>query len=213
MTASLFASDSAMLERMQRDWMYQDHGLDVSACFVSADTNAVEAAMLQKVLDELDAAKVDTQSLRDEAASLQSVPGNDVRWKTLYFKACELRRQTRLVPLLAKAQKIIYTKHCLLSGLAHYAYTDELTDQQSKEKDGYIERIADLRPGAQLCLMTVHPDGSVSNEVLLENAFGMIRDPNLSFDGTKIVFSMRKDYKNDDFHLYMMDLNTVVSSE
>jgi hypothetical protein len=187
-------------QRLFRDWMYQDHGFKLEGCFTSTENAAAETTMLQKILAELETGGFDIFPLRKEFETLLSVPGSDPRWKELYFKACRLRRQLRLASLAEKTPKIVYTKHCVLSGPVHYSWTDELTDQQ------YTERIRDFRPGAKLCMLTVHSGGSVSNEILLEKHNGMIRDPNISYDGTKIIFSMRDNYETDDFHLYTMDL-------
>jgi hypothetical protein len=188
-------------QRLHRDWIYQDHGLKPENCFTSKDNSVNETIMLQKVFAELDAGQVDTKLLRKKIEELELVPSNDFRWKELYLKACQLRRQLRLASLAEKTPKIVYTKHCVLSGPVHYSWTDELTDQQ------YTERIRDFRSGAKLCMMTIQSDGSVTNKILHEKLNGMIRDPNISYDGTKIIFSMRDNYETDDFHLYMMDLN------
>jgi hypothetical protein len=82
---------------------------------------ATESAMLRKVLDELEVRGVDTKLLQDEEKLLQNVSGNDPRWKMLYLKACELRRQQRLAHWIQQNGidgqiKIVYTKHCVLSG-------------------------------------------------------------------------------------------------
>jgi tricorn protease-like protein len=49
-----------------------------------------------------------------------------------------------------------------------------------------------------------HSDGVV--ETLLATTEGVIRDPDVHWDGRKIVFSMRKDM-NDSYHIYEMDVN------
>ena len=46
-------------------------------------------------------------------------------------------------------------------------------------------------------------DGSV--RTLLETSQGLVRDPELNFDGTKVIFSYRKD-SDDDYHIY--EINT-----
>ena len=42
-------------------------------------------------------------------------------------------------------------------------------------------------------------------QTLLDCPEGIIRDPEISYDGTKVLFSMRKDI-NDDYHIYEMNL-------
>lgn len=45
-------------------------------------------------------------------------------------------------------------------------------------------------------------------ETLLTDGDGVYRDPNLHFDGQHLLFSWKKSAKDDDFHLYEMDLKT-----
>lgn len=45
-------------------------------------------------------------------------------------------------------------------------------------------------------------------ETLLTDEEGVVRDPNLHFDGQHLLFSWKKSRKEDDFHLYEMDLKT-----
>ena len=102
--------------RLQRDWMYQDCGLenismvantvgsadmdklgpDIAKCFSSKKDSAFEQTMIQRVLAELKQYKVDTTLLSQQAEALSPVPGSDARWKELYFTACRQRRQERL---------------------------------------------------------------------------------------------------------------------
>ena len=86
------------ISRLQRDWIYQDHGLKSSECFVAADGNDVERAMVCKVLAELTARGVATDALEKSLAVFMEGkrPGNDPAWKALYLRACEMRRRERL---------------------------------------------------------------------------------------------------------------------
>ncbi|MDO5582412.1 MAG: hypothetical protein Q4G69_14915, partial [Planctomycetia bacterium] len=92
-------------------------------------------------------------------------------------------------------------KHSVIGAGTMLGGTEYLTDTQ------YMDPNPDFRPGSQLCQLTIHPNGSITNEILLETKEGFIRDPNLSFDGKTLVFSMRKNHKDDDFHLYSMTLD------
>ncbi|MDR3232207.1 MAG: hypothetical protein LBT46_00820 [Planctomycetaceae bacterium] len=198
------ASSPFPIERLYQDWMYQDHGLKINDCFQSSENAKIESAMVQKVLSE-----VDDKSLAETAKTLESVAGNDPRWKELYIKSCELRRQKRIAILIGKKKEtttqtpfnLVYAKHSVMGGLAHYSWTDDLTDQQR------VMRYGDLRPGAQLCLLTINADGKIENKVLFETKTGLLRDPAVSYDATKIVFSMRNSFDEDDYHLYVMDLS------
>ena len=48
----------------------------------------------------------------------------------------------------------------------------------------------------------------VTEEELIKSATGVLRDPDVSEDGTKIVYSFKENSDNDDFHLYEYDLTT-----
>ncbi len=206
--------------RLERDWMYQDCGVentsivansvsspkpdeigpDISRCFSSKTNSAFEQAMVRGVLSELKQRDVDTARLSQQVATLSSVPGNDARWKELYFSACRQRRQERLKTVRQWASRFVYVKHHVFGGWTHTTPTDDLSDEQ------FYERNPDFREGAQLCLATINNDGTVTNEILIDKPHGMIRDPNLSFDAKTLIFSMRDSFQADDNHLYKMNL-------
>lgn len=205
--------------RLQRDWMYQDCGVenvsmvansvgsdrsdtigpDISTCFTSKTDSTCERAMLRRVLEELKRSAVDTCQLAQRAEALAAAPGNDPRWRQLYFDACRERRRERLKAVRHWTSQFIYTKHFVLGG-SQFEPTEDMSDEQ------WHEGIPARYEGSQLCLATIHEDGAVSNEVLIDKPRGVIRDPNLSFDGTTLIFSMRDNFKTDDYHLYRMDL-------
>ena len=61
--------------------------------------------------------------------------------------------------------------------------------------------------GASLRKVHFNSDGTVKQvDKLLELPRGVVRDPEVSFDGEKIVFSMRRN-KDDDYHIYEIDSN------
>ncbi|HJP36116.1 MAG TPA: hypothetical protein QF901_09000, partial [Gammaproteobacteria bacterium] len=80
------------------------------------------------------------------------------------------------------------------------AYTEDLSDT------AYRERSSDYRMGASLCLLQLNADGTTSVETLYESPAGVIRDPDISYDGERILFSSRSSNKEDDYHLYEMDV-------
>ncbi len=206
--------------RLKRDWMYQDCGVknvsmvanstsslrkdpigpDISTCFSSKSNSEFEQAMVERVLQELKQRQVDTTELCGQKEALSSVPGNDPRWKELYFAACQERRQQRLKTVRQWATQFVYVKHHVLGSWTHASATDNVSDEQ------FYERNPDFREGSQLCLATINEDGTVTNEVLIDKPEGLIRDPNLSFDAKTLVFSMRENFQTDDYHLYKMDL-------
>jgi hypothetical protein len=215
-SASISAADHISLEaergtkppypeaRLHRDWIYQDFGPSVQECFSDAGSSHREQQMVQRVLEELDPSSSEISQLREARSNLinDRVPGVDPRWREIYLRACQLRRQVRLSVLQTHTTQVVFTKHYFLSGVVHYAWTDHITDQQ------YSERNSDYRMGASLHLLKLDKEGGVSVETLLEAPSGIIRDPNVSYDGNRIVFSMRENDTHDDYHLYVMDVRT-----
>ena len=195
-------------EVMEKDWMMQDHGPDVSACFRSGDGAAIESAMVEKVLLELErrGARQAAGEFRRKMEQLrtQNLPGNNPAWRTLYRRACRLRRIERLGPLVAAYPRIVYTKHYNLGG-SHYAYTENPTDSQYPERK---RGNADWRMGAALCVLEVSADGSTRSRTLLEEPDGLIRDPDVSYDGKRVLFSRRDTAYEDDFHIYELNVET-----
>jgi hypothetical protein len=194
------------ISRLQRDWIYQDHGLKSGDCFVSAESNDVEQAMVRRVLDELKARGVTTGAWEKSVAGLVEgkQAGKASAWKDLYFRVCEVRRRQRLKLFDKQPREFIYVKHFVFGDCqAMFAMTDHLTDAVFRECG------RDYRTNSQLCRMTINGDGTVSTEVLLDCPEGVVRDPCVSFDGKTVAFSMRRTGQDgdDDFHLYLMDLS------
>ncbi len=192
--------------RLQRDWIYQDYGPKSGDCFVATDGNDVERAIVRKVLAELKARSGAVDRLEASLAGLVQgeKPGSDSAWRELYFLACEMRRKARLRVFDDYPREFVYAKHFVFGDCqAMFAMTDHLTDAVFRECG------RDYRLGSQLCRMTIHEDGSVSTEVLLDCPEGVVRDPCVSYDGTSLAFSMRKTSHDgdDDFHLYVMNLS------
>ncbi|NLS91430.1 MAG: hypothetical protein GXX96_04505 [Planctomycetaceae bacterium] len=194
------------VSRLQRDWIYQDHGPKSGDCFVAKAGSGIEQAMVRKVLAELKARNVAVDPLETSLATLvkDNKPGNDPAWKRLYLQACEIRRKERLKVFDNHPREFIYAKHFVFGDCqAMFAMTDHLTDAVFRECG------RDYRMGSQLCKMTVHENGTVSTELLLDCPEGVVRDPCVSYDGGTLAFSMRKTSHDgdDDFHLYVMNLS------
>ena len=191
--------------RLIRDWMYQDCGLDITRCFFSNTNATVEKAMLANVFEELARRNIPESQfnpLKERLSQLDKVPGNDPRWKQLYLDACKSRRWERLKEIADDAKNIVYVKHSVLGGWTAFHWTEFTTDGPNDLK------ALETRPGSQLCLLQLKPDGSTVHEVLIDKPNGMIRNPNFSNDGRLLVFSMRDNFETDDFKLYVMDFQT-----
>jgi hypothetical protein len=168
-------------ERLHDDWQRQDGGMNV-----------------QKVLTELG----NHAAFQERLQTLQhdSVPQDDARWQQLYFEACQERRKQRLEIVRQKYPVIVYAKHQVLGG-SHYSYTEAPSDAQYPEQKDML--------GGQIIALSLHEDGTVSEKILVDAPEGgTLRDPDVSFDGKKIVFSMRTSYDQDDYHLYDYEVET-----
>ncbi len=135
--------------------------------------------------------------LSDQCKSLSGVAVSDPRWAALYVAACEKRREIRLKPYARQLKQIVFTKHFDMGG-THYAYTEGLSDAQHEHH---------FVPGSALCMLEM--DGIHGKfTVLAKDAGGVLRDPDVSHDATRLVFAWKKSHKADDYHLYEMDLKT-----
>jgi len=181
---------------MQWDWMLQDAGGDGSRWFDKAPTSEATVAMIRRALQELGAEGRDIQAELDGFLAGRLQP-EDPQWLALYEKACLRRRVARLKPLTQDARPIVFTKHYNLGG-SHYAYTEGQSDAQAERH---------FIPGSELCLL--EPDGQKMNvRTLLKDAGGVIRDPAVSYDGKRILFAWKKSEREDDYHLYEMDVES-----
>lgn len=181
---------------LEWDWTLQDCGREFDRWFSTDGDTLIERAMIRRALDELGDAG---SSLRSEFQKLvdADVTTSDPRWLDMYVRACKTRREIRLRPLLDKWPKIVFTKHFNLGG-SHYAYTEAQSDAQHE---------VNFEPGAALCLLGM--DGPHPRvRTLLDDRTGVIRDPDVSYDGKRVLFSWKKSMWEDDYHLYEMDVAT-----
>ena len=185
--------------RLFNDWLMQDSpDAEERAALFDDNSFEEERRLVERVLNALDS---DALNARLAALVDQKTPGDSPEWRELYADACRERRAARLGSAIDAAPQFVYTKHYVM-GASHYAYTEDVTDE------AYFDTSCNRQPGGQLCLATFQPDGSIAHEVLVETPDGTIRDPDVSWDGTKILFSMRRSFDKDDFHLYEYDVKT-----
>jgi hypothetical protein len=195
---AIAADDRAFTEHMQQDWIRQDKPLNAE-CFTNPSGNAVEVRMVQKVLSELED-KAEIRSLKLKELQSANVPGNDPRWRELYYDVCSERRNQRLQFVRKIYPVIVYTKHDVLGG-SHYSYTEMPSDAQFRDRH--------IRSGGEILSLQIRPGGNIIEKVLVTAPKnGTLRDPDVSFDGKKIAFSMRNDLHADDYHLYDYDVET-----
>ena len=190
--------EAAPREEVLRDWLLQDYGLDVGRCFVSGANATAETAIVTKALaeagDDIAVAALKAQ-LKELVAA--GAPGKDGRWRELYVAACEKRRAVRLKPLLERCKRLVFAKHYNMGG-SHYAYTEGESDAQAERH---------FVPGTALCVLEL--DGIWgTTRALIDDPNGVIRDPDVSYDGQRVLFAWKKSDLQDDYHLYEMDAAT-----
>jgi hypothetical protein len=189
-------------ERLHQDWIRQDAAPFVTdwrntpngGAFTDAMSNTLETRMVQRVLAELEG---NTEHWMTQLRHLQAagVPGNDPRWHELYIAAAYERRAQRLRFVHQFHPVLVYAQHATMGG-SFYAYTEMVTDAQHRDRI--------IPPGGALRKLEITPEGQIIDTELLSTTQGLIRDPDVSFDGTTIVFSMRHCMDTDDYKLYDM---------
>jgi len=196
----------AELERQKRQWRQKhltrpESRLDPPvlkelACFVADRGALVEERMIRRVLDELPGAGGGALGGELDALKRSGAAGVDGRWKALYLRACELRRARRLRPLLARWRRFVFSQHRHVPGT--WKYTEGLSDAQSYRF---------FRPGSSLAVLEMNGAyGTV--RTLLEDRGGILRNPDVSYDGRRLLLAWKKSDRGDDYHLYEMELAT-----
>jgi hypothetical protein len=173
------------------DWMQQDFQAQAWD-WLAAPQVATVRRMMERVLREL------AESGLPEWKEVRVPDDPEVsRLLPRYLELCEARRRIRLRHLEAKAPRVVFTKHWNIGG-SHYAYTEGQSDAQA-ERHFY--------PGSALCLLSYEHD-VCRVEPLLQDKQGILRDPDVSYDGKRLLFAWKKSDRQDDYHLYEMELAT-----
>ena len=171
--------------RLVRDWMYQ-------SCAVSNISHCANV--------DPDTTKPDPLGQDISFVMRATDNGRDPEWRV----ARAAKRKAFLAQFRKEFTQFVYVKHIVMGNSIMHA-TDDLSDASYQEWKG----VPDYRFGSsQLILATIASDGSVSQEVLLDEPDGMIRDPSLSFDAKTLVFAKRRSLEKDDYHLWTLDLET-----
>ena len=172
---------------IETDWFLAAINNDLAKWVKSKDTELLPP-IVQKIQTENN-----LKNLVKTKSEIDSQIDTETAYK-LFVKACQLRRSQRLHGIISNTSEIVFTKHHNLGG-SHYAYTEGQSDAQSESH---------FSPGSSLCLMKVNSDSTVTVKELLNSSLGVIRDPDVSFNGDNILFAWKKD-RNDDYHLYEVD--------
>ncbi len=181
---------------VETDWLMQDGGSEMAGWFGAKAGSEIEQRMIERVLAELGefgtSLRRELDQLRRETLSTQ-----DARWLHLYVRAAEQRRGRRLETVRALAPRFIFTKHRTVRP-SFFAYTEGQSDAQAERH---------FIAGAELCLWEMK--GATNNvRTLLADPGGAIRDPAVSWDGTRVLFAWKKSIDGDDYHLYELAVAT-----
>ena len=114
-----------------------------------------------------------------------------------YLAACEKRRENRLAAFVKDRPEIVFTKFKTLRP-SFFAYTEGLSDARAE---------CNFFPGSELSMVKMKGIWG-EEEVLFSDTTGVYRDPDMHFDGKHLLFSWKKSAKEDDFHLYEINLDT-----
>ncbi|MHC4399202.1 MAG: HzsA-related protein [Planctomycetota bacterium] len=167
--------------------------LEKLGCFTSDRGCVVEQRMVERVLDELGEAGGPLRA-RQESLAAEGAPGGGPRWKALYLEACRKRRAKRLTPLRERWTRFVFNQHRHIANT--WKYTEGLSDAQSSRF---------FKPGSCLCILEM--DGLYGKvRTLIDDPRGILRNPDVSYDGRRILFAWKKSDREDDYHLYVLNV-------
>ena len=114
-----------------------------------------------------------------------------------YRARCARRRAERLANVVADAPRWVMCRHFTLGG-SFYAYTEAQSDARGEH----------FFPGlwSALVLVEATQDGFWKETVLKEAEHGCFRDAEVTPDGRRVVYAFKAQPREDDFHLYEMDV-------
>jgi hypothetical protein len=192
---------------LECDWMLQDLAACGYPCRTPTRTDNyplrwfgpragsdLEKTLLLHVVEELGPRAGEARSELEKLIEADT-PSHDRAWLELYAAACRSRREDRLQSLAAKCPSFVFTKHFNMGG-SHYTFTEGLSDANSERH---------FVPGSALCLLEM-TDGKPVERTLLEDPNGVIRDPDVSDDGHRVLFAWKRSNWLDDYHLHELDL-------
>ena len=196
LVASLASGPSEAVARVVKDFPADRLPLEIVADWIAQDglDGGFSVEVIGRVLEELGPAAAKLRAELDRLTAAQ-VPVSDPRWARLYLDACEARRALRLQAHRPQLRRIVFTKHYDLGG-SHYAYTEGQSDAQNERH---------FKPGSSLCVLEA--DGLCGKvRTLLDDPNGVIRDPDVSYDGRRVLLAWKKSLNEDDYHLYEINL-------
>ncbi len=184
---------------IESNWLYRDFAMNILD--FAAKTTKEKIEILRKIQKE------DFQRLNSkpdfssyETSLLKLTDDEDVLRLTakLYAETKSALRKEFLAQLSTHGVKNIAYVESYPLRPSFYGYTEGLSDARGESI---------FAPDSALCTLEILPDGSVRREVLLNDKNGVFRDPEVSYDAGKILYSHKKSALSDDYHIYELDLN------
>jgi len=142
----------------------------------------------------------DAQALQHESLRLvqERLHAHAPEWLRLYEQACLARRRQRLAAVAAAGHPFVFVRRFPVSP-SFLAYTEGQSDAQHERH---------FRPGSELCRLRLNGAGEAHVDVLLQSPDGVIRDPDVSYDGQRLLFAWKQGETTDDDHPYEMAVAT-----
>ena len=159
------------------DWVHQDARPSPHALLLEDRAKEIESLLLHN------------------AANL---PETSAERLAVYASRCLQRREDRLRPVLDRWAPFACSEmHSVLSSFI--GYTEGLSDARH-------ERF--FKPGARLSLLHFDGDSLFARaEKLIDDPHGMIRDVDVSYDSSRLLFAWKKSDRLDDYHIYELNLS------
>jgi len=184
-------SDELMVAHpIQCDWVCQDTQADIKNFLTQSHPEDLLRSMISRVTHEL---RTDSQLSRQALDNLQKTEPNLKALLDAYITLCEHRRAMRLRTLRATYPQIVFFKYIEQGN----APRGPMSLSRGPHKGKPFE------PGSSICLLDLS-DLYGRVVTLLHDANGMLRDPDVSYDGRRILFSWKRSQLEDDYHLYEM---------
>ena len=124
--------------------------------------------------------------------------------------AATAQRKVRLKSLAAQWPRWVFVKQndYAVAGGWHWTPTECLSEHFSENARDFRQNPS-FRPGSALCVLNLNSNGDEPQiDELLSDPGGIIRDPDVSFDGQWVLFAWKKSARKDDYHLYEMEVAT-----
>ncbi|MDR2862596.1 MAG: hypothetical protein LBV54_01780 [Puniceicoccales bacterium] len=168
-------------DELLADWLRQDLA-DPTGLSLFTDDNPI--ANFRRAIAKVSGKPAESSETEDVSRFAADVAA--------YRLLCSQRRESQLAAAAAQTPRLVYARHFIMGG-SHYAYTESLTDAQQERW---------FVPGGKLCHAEYTREGLWKETVLLDSPQGVIRDVDVDFDASRILFSWKKSDNEDDYHLY-----------